>query len=82
MAERIMMKQIIEQDLKPIMTGLFQRIVRDRLELEMDGVPVYNERAQFVAGKVINFACCTVLELMGTEQSRRSLALSFVWQRP
>ena len=68
-----MMKQMIEREIKPIMTGLFQKIVQGGLKLEMDGVPVYNEKAQFVAGKAINLACYTVLELIGTEQSREEL---------
>lgn len=71
--EEAVMKQIIDRDIKPIMTDLFQRISEGGLELEMDGVPVYNEKAQFVAGKVINHACYTVLELIGTEESQREL---------
>ena len=55
------------------MAGLFQKIVQGGLDLKMDRVPVYNEKAQFVAGKVINLACYTVLEMIGTEQSREEL---------
>jgi len=73
MEERTMMKQVIEQDIKPIMTSLFQKIAEGGLKLEMDGVPVYNEKAQFVAGKVINLACYTVLELIGADESREAL---------
>lgn len=67
------MKQIIEQDLKPIMISLFERIKEGGLSLQIDGQPVYNERAQFVGGKVINAACFTALEFIKTEESLKEL---------
>ncbi len=69
MAQQIVMKHIIEQKLKPIMISLFQRIKEGGLTLAMDGVPAYNPKAQFVAGKVINQSCFTALEFVRTEES-------------
>ena len=51
------MKQFIHKRLCPIMTDLFERIAEGGLTLTLDGMPAYNEKAQFVGGKVINFAC-------------------------
>lgn len=67
------MKQIIEQDLKPIMIGLFNRIKEGGLSLKVDGTPAYNPKAQFVGGKVINEACYTALEFIRTEESLQDL---------
>lgn len=67
------MKQIIQGDLRPVMADLFRRVKEGGPDLVMDGVPAYNERAQFVGGKVINMACYTALELLGTEESLRDL---------
>ena len=61
--KRTTMRSIIEQDLRPIMESLFQRVSEGGLDLVMDGTPVYNDKAQFVGGKVINLACYTALEL-------------------
>lgn len=67
------MRQIIEEKLHPIMKHLFDRIVEGGLELEIDGTPAYNEKAQFVGGKVINEACYVVLEFLKDEESFRKL---------
>lgn len=55
------------------MKHLFDRIVEGGLELEIDGTPAYNEKAQFVGGKVINEACYVVLEFLKDEESFRKL---------
>lgn len=68
-----MMKQIIEQDFKPIMISLFNRIKKGGLTLEIDATPVYNPKAQFVGGKVINAACYAVLKFIKTEEALRDL---------
>ena len=67
------MRQIIEERLHPIMKHLFDRIVEGGLELTIDGTPAYNEKAQFVGGKVINEACCVVQEFLKTEESYQKL---------
>ena len=67
------MRQIIEEKLHPIMKHLFDRIVEGGLELEIDGTPAYNEKAQFVGGKVINEACYVVLEFLKDEENFRKL---------
>lgn len=68
-----MMKQIVEQDLKPIIIRLFERMKKEGLALELDGVPAYNPEAQFVGGTVINTSCFIVLELIKTEESLKDL---------
>lgn len=67
------MKDVIEQELKPIMADLFQRMAEGGLDLKVDGTPAYNEKAQFVGGKVINLGCYTALELLKTEESLTQL---------
>ena len=46
------------------MIRLFWKIAREKEAIIIDGVPGYNEKAQFVGGKVINFCCYVVLELL------------------
>ena len=72
-SERKCMKQLIQQDLCPIMISLFKRVSEGGENLCMDQVPVYNEKAQFVGGKVINQACYTALKLLKTEESFKQL---------
>ncbi len=67
------MRQIMEQDLCPVMASLFKRVAEEGPGLVMDQIPVYNERAQFVGGKVINQTCYTALEIIRTEESLRKL---------
>lgn len=67
------MRQIIEERLHPIMENLFNRIVEGGLTLQIDGTPAYNEKAQFVGGKVINEACYVALEYLKTEDSLKKL---------
>jgi len=67
------MRGFIENRLGPIMVSLFHRVVEGGLDLKIDGTPAYNERAQFVGGKVINQACFTAMELLKTEESFKQL---------
>ncbi len=67
------MRRIVEEELRPIMISLFRRIQEGGPELVIDGMPAYNERAQFVGGKVINQACYTALELLKTQESLNQL---------
>lgn len=54
------MKKIIQKELLPFMKEYFLKIYEGKEELTLDGVWAYNEKAQFVGGKVIN-ACIYVL---------------------
>ena len=50
------------------MVSLFWRTSENGRDFIMEGIPVYNEKAQFAGGKVINMGCYVVLEfLKGTE---------------
>lgn len=71
--EPITMRQIIQEKLRPIMESLFKRVSEGGLDLKMDGTPVYNERAQFVGGKVMNQTSYTALEFLKTEESLNQL---------
>lgn len=73
MENRTTMKQIIEQDLRPIVINLFNQIKGEGLALELDGIPAYNPEAQFVGGMIINFSTFVALELMKTEESLKDL---------
>lgn len=71
---RTRMKDVIYGELKPKMVSLFWRTAENGRDFVMEGVPVYNEKAQFVGGKVINMGCYTVLEfLKDTEEYDRGL---------
>ena len=67
------MRQFLDERLHPIMVDFFDRIAEGGLDLQIDGTPVYNDRAEFVGGTVINFACYTALELIKTEESLKKL---------
>lgn len=68
------MKDMIYGELRPKMVSLFWRTVEDGRDFVMEGVPVYNEKAQFVGGKVINMGCYVVTELLkDTEDYDRGL---------
>lgn len=66
--QRDNMKDIIYQELRPKMVSLFWRTVESGRDFVMEGVPVYNEKAQFVGGKVINMGCYVVLEFLKDTQ--------------
>lgn len=62
------------QKMRHNMIELFWKIADEREELTMDGVRGYNEKAQFVGGKVINFCSYVVLELLkDTEDYEKGL---------
>ena len=52
------------QTMRQHMVQLFWKIAAEQKEITLDGVWGYNEKAQFVGGKVINFSCYVVLELL------------------
>lgn len=80
--ERRDMKELICEELRPKMVSLFWRTCEGGRDFVMEGVPVYNEKAQFVGGKVINMSCYVVLEFLkgtrdyeaGLEALRRLIA--------
>lgn len=68
------MKDLIYENLRPKMVSLFWRTAEGGRDFVMEGVPVYNDKAQFVGGKVINMSCYVVLELLkGTKDYERGL---------
>lgn len=67
------MKNIISQ-LKAHMCDLFWKIYEEKEAITIDGMPGYNEKAQFVGGKVIKFCCYVVTEyLRGTAEYEKGL---------
>lgn len=68
------MKEFAEERLRPIMINFFEQIAREGISLHLDHVPAYNERAQFVGGKVINFCCFTALELLKSKEDFEKLS--------
>ena len=52
------------QTMQQHMVSLFWKIAREKEEIVIDGTPGYNDKAQFVGGKVINFCCYVVLEIL------------------
>lgn len=73
MEKRTTMKQIIEQDLRPIVINLFNQIKEKGYELELDGIRAYNPNAHFVGGMLINMTSFVALELIKTEESLKDL---------
>ena len=60
--------------LKSRMEKLFWKIAEEKEQITVDGVPGYNERAQFTNGKVINLCSYVAAEmLMGTAQEEKGL---------
>lgn len=73
MGRRTTMKEIIEQDLRTIATRLFEQIREEGLSLTLDGIPAYNQNADFVGGMLINMTSFVALEFIKTEESLRDL---------
>lgn len=57
-------REAMERQVYPFMEELFWRMAEKKDELVMDGVRVYNEKAQFVGGKVMNLCSFVVTELL------------------
>lgn len=68
------MKQIINENFGPILMGLFQKIQENDLELKIDDIPVYNSKAQFIGGMVINSCSYTSINLIGINESLKQLS--------
>ena len=58
------MKEIIVEQLRPKMISLFWKAAEGGKDMMMDGVWVYNEKAQFTGGKAIGMGCRVVLEFL------------------
>jgi hypothetical protein len=69
------MKRIIDDELIPFMKGYFKLIYDKKEELVIEGVEVYNPKAQFVAGKVIN--CCSYIAMLEEKDSLEGQNLLF-----
>ena len=63
----------ISRNIHPFMKKLFYRIAEGGGAFSMDGVWVYNDKAQFVGGKVINLCSYVVTELMEGEEQEAGL---------
>lgn len=73
-AQEKAMKEIILEQLRPKMISLFWRAVKGGKDMVMDGVWVYNEKAQFTGGKAIGMGCRVVLEfLKGTPEEEEGI---------
>lgn len=81
---QIRMKDVIEQELKPIMVNLFLRMVEHGHELVIDGMAAYDDNEYNVGGKVMDMGSYIALELIKTEESFEQLRnlVSMVSQRP
>lgn len=68
------MKEIIVEQLRPKMISLFWKAAEGGKDMMMDGVWVYNEKAQFTGGKAIGMGCRVVLEfLKGTPDEEKGI---------
>mgnify|MGYP003379921121 CR=1 FL=1 len=63
----------MEQQIYPFMKELFWRIAEEKNGLTMDGVWVYNEKAQFVGGKAINLCSYVVTELLDEKEKQEGI---------
>jgi len=68
------MKIIIEHELTPIATDLFEKIKKEGLALKLDGIDAYNPNAQFVGGTVIYAASYIALEMIKTKEALEDLS--------
>ncbi len=79
-------REAMEQQIYPFMKELFWRIAEEKNGLTMDGVWVYNEKAQFVGGKAINLCSYVVTELLDEKElfwriaeEKNGLTMDGVW---
>ncbi len=61
--------QLVHQHFRPSLSSLYARIVREGTGCVMDGVKVFNEKAPFLSGKIINLASYLLTDLNGAEPS-------------
>ena len=66
-------REAMEQQIYPFMRELFWRIAEEKNGLTMDGVWVYNEKAQFVGGKAINLCSYVVTELLDEKEKQEGI---------
>lgn len=66
-------REAMEQQIYPFMKELFWRIAEEKNGLTMDGVWVYNEKAQFVGGKAINLCSYVVTELLDEKEKQEGI---------
>lgn len=66
-------KKAIREQIHPFMKELFWRIAEGKDALVMDGVWVYNEKAQFVGGKAINLCSYVVTELLEEKEKEEGI---------
>lgn len=59
--------------LRKRMCGFFWKIAEEKESITIDGVPGYNEKAQFVGGKVINLCSYAALFLGDNEEERQKM---------
>ena len=59
--------------LRQRMCSLFWKIAEEREAVTVDGVPGYNEKAQFAGGKVINLCTYVALNFAGDEDERNKM---------
>lgn len=72
-------KEAMEKQIYPFMKELFWRIAKEKDTFHMDGVWVYNEKAQFVGGKAIHLCSYVVTELLnGVEKEEGIHALKAI----
>ena len=68
------MKQIINDNISPILMRLFQKIQENGLDLKIDDIPAYNPKAQFIGGMVINSCSYTSINLISNNESLKQLS--------
>ena len=66
-------RETMEKEIYPFMKELFWRIAEGQDTLHMDGVWVYNEKAQFVGGKVINLCSYVLTELLDQKEKEKGI---------
>lgn len=62
--------------LRQRMRDLFWKIAREGEKITIDGVPGYNEKAQFVGGKVINLCSYVALSFSENESEKKQMLIA------
>ncbi len=66
------MKSVIINELYPFMKEMFYGIALEKENLKIDNIAVYNDKAQFVGGKIINFGSYVVTQLIDDKEEYKT----------
>lgn len=67
------LNEIYQVEIVPFMKRLFNQMIVEQESFQMEGIDVYNPKAQFVGGKVINFSTYVATQLLDDSERENGL---------